>query len=203
MPDAWDSFDGSSMIFVNGQCYGQASQFSLVRAYPHASSCRNTETGRLTHAGQDEVEVMTARVNLEEVRTFRAAVQSRSRQAAKSAEVPRVRLDHFDLTVRDPAYELLPSLPIQPHIPTPEEVRLPPSLPAKLGSAEVACRRSRSGHLHGCGTTCAARGSAASSSPSAAAQTYAILSFSCTSGADPELCLSAGCSRRRWRRWWE
>jgi NAD+ synthase (glutamine-hydrolysing) len=69
-------FDGCASIIVNGEVVAQGSQFSLL-----------------------DVELVTAVVDLEDVRSFRAAVPSRSRQAATVADVHRVRVD-FDLVSR-------------------------------------------------------------------------------------------------------
>lgn len=60
-------FDGGAMIVINGDVVAQGSQFS-----------------------PRDVEVITARVDLEQVRSYRASVPSRMRQAAAAPTVPRV-----------------------------------------------------------------------------------------------------------------
>lgn len=88
-------FDGCALIAVNGQIVAQGSQFSLK-----------------------DVEVITATVNLEEVRSARAAFTSRMVQASMAEPVPRVTVE-FDLTVD--SYAIAPSKPIPVHYHTPEE----------------------------------------------------------------------------------
>jgi NH3-dependent NAD+ synthetase len=68
-------FDGCAMALVNGQCVGQGSQFSLK-----------------------DVEVVTAVVDLDEVRSYRSAQASRNVQgAAVTAPSPRVSVPDFAL----------------------------------------------------------------------------------------------------------
>ena len=88
-------FDGCALIAVNGEIVAQGSQFSL-----------------------DEVEVVTATVNLEDVRSKRGAVISRMVQASQSDPVPRISAD-FELTAEDFADS--PSAPIDVTYHTPEE----------------------------------------------------------------------------------
>ena len=88
-------FDGCALIAVNGEVVAQGSQFSL-----------------------QDVEVVTATVNLEDVRSYRGAMVSRSVQASQSQPIPRVDVD-FDLTVE--AYNLAPSVPLEVHYHAPEE----------------------------------------------------------------------------------
>ena len=88
-------FDGCAIIAVNGEIVAQGSQFSL-----------------------NEVEVVTATVNLEDVRSKRGAVISRMVQASQSDSVPRISAD-FELTVEDFADS--PSSPIDVAYHTPEE----------------------------------------------------------------------------------
>lgn len=64
--EARQMFDGSSMIILNGKVLAQSSQFSLKR-----------------------VEVITATVDLEEVRSYRSSI-SRNLQAAAQPEYPRI-----------------------------------------------------------------------------------------------------------------
>eukprot|EP00750_Incisomonas_marina_P014578 INCI17689.3.p1 GENE.INCI17689.3~~INCI17689.3.p1 ORF type:complete len:681 (-),score=110.69 INCI17689.3:393-2435(-) len=67
-------YDGCSMIFVNGVAYAQASQFSMK-----------------------EVEVVTATIDLDQIRSHRAAVSSRSLQAARDRKelIPIVDVPDF------------------------------------------------------------------------------------------------------------
>lgn len=88
-------FDGCAMIAVNGEIVAQGSQFSL-----------------------NEVEVVTATVNLEDVRSKRGAVISRMVQASQSDSVPRISAD-FELTVE--GFADSPSSPIDVAYHTPEE----------------------------------------------------------------------------------
>ena len=78
-------FDGCALIAVNGEIVAQGSQFSL-----------------------DDVEVVTATVNLEDVRSKRGAIISRMVQASQSDPVPRISAD-FDLTAEDSSHP--PSCP--------------------------------------------------------------------------------------------
>ncbi len=68
-------FDGCALIVVNGKVVAQGSQFS-----------------------PRDVEVITATVDLEEVRSYRGAIASRMLQGSQAAPVPRIAVD-FDLTV--------------------------------------------------------------------------------------------------------
>ena len=88
-------FDGCALIAVNGEIVAQGSQFSL-----------------------NEVEVVTATVNLEDVRSKRGAVISRMVQASQSDPVPRISTD-FELTATDFADS--PSSPVDVTYHTPEE----------------------------------------------------------------------------------
>jgi NAD+ synthase (glutamine-hydrolysing) len=94
-------FDGSSMVNVNGQIVAQASQFSLR-----------------------DVEVVTACVDLDDIRSYRAGITSMQEQAALlMAETPSpfavIDVSHFSLCrEREPA---TPSQPIQVRLHTPEE----------------------------------------------------------------------------------
>ena len=88
-------FDGCALIAVNGEIVAQGSQFSL-----------------------NEVEVVTATMNLEDVRSKRGAVISRMVQASQSDPVPRISAD-FELTAEDFADS--PSSPIDVTYHTPEE----------------------------------------------------------------------------------
>ncbi|OAA79392.1 glutamine-dependent NAD(+) synthetase synthase [Akanthomyces lecanii RCEF 1005] len=96
-------YDGCAMIFVNGELVGQSSQFSL-----------------------NEVEVIVATVDLEEVRAARFA-PSRGQQAVQSHEYQRIEVD-FSLTEGDG--NLLdtptPARPPRYHLPE-EEIALGPA----------------------------------------------------------------------------
>ncbi|XP_031799256.1 glutamine-dependent NAD(+) synthetase isoform X4 [Sarcophilus harrisii] len=70
-------YDGCSMISVNGSTVAQGAQFSL-----------------------DDVEVLTATVDLEDVRTFRAEISSRNLMASKVVPYTRVKVD-FALSCHD------------------------------------------------------------------------------------------------------
>ncbi|MCI0396675.1 MAG: NAD(+) synthase [Chloroflexi bacterium] len=87
-------FDGCALIAVNGQVVAQGSQFSLL-----------------------DVEVVTATVDLEDVRSYRGAIGSRQVQASASPSVPRIVAD-FDLTH---APDRAPAHPIEVRYHTPEE----------------------------------------------------------------------------------
>lgn len=87
-------FDGSAMIAVNGDIVALASQF-----------------------GPADVEVVTATVDLEVVRSFRGASSSRMAQAGRSEPVPRIRVA-AELTRND---DRAPNSAIEPRIASPEE----------------------------------------------------------------------------------
>jgi NAD+ synthase (glutamine-hydrolysing) len=87
-------FDGCALIAVNGQVVAQGSQFSPL-----------------------DVEVVTATIDLEDVRSFRGAIGSRQVQASTSPAVPRIVAD-FELT-HPPT--VAPSRPLEVHYHTPEE----------------------------------------------------------------------------------
>mmetsp|Transcript_42560 Transcript_42560/g.92706 ORF Transcript_42560/g.92706 Transcript_42560/m.92706 type:complete len:743 (+) Transcript_42560:62-2290(+) len=97
-------FDGCCMIWMNGKMVAQGSQFGPL----------------------DDVEVVTATVNLMDVRSFRANFCARAYQASFTPQVPRVEVA-FSLT--DPhSIALLPSPFIQPRIHDPmEEIAYGPS----------------------------------------------------------------------------
>jgi NAD+ synthase (glutamine-hydrolysing) len=87
-------FDGCALIAVNGQVVAQGSQFSPL-----------------------DVEVVTATIDLEDVRSYRGAIGSRQVQASAAPAVPRIVVD-FDLTH---APEIAPAQPIEVCYHTPEE----------------------------------------------------------------------------------
>jgi len=78
-------FDGCALIAINGQVVAQGSQFSL-----------------------NDIEVITATVDLQEVCSFRRSISSRSLQATQTDAVQRISID-FDLTTSRP---LPPTKPI-------------------------------------------------------------------------------------------
>lgn len=98
-------YDGCAMIIVNGDVVAQGSQFSL-----------------------EEVEVLTATIDLETVRAHRAW-SSRSIQAAGATAYPRIRTD-FELGSHAPAdfveLEPTPVRPVRYHAPD-EEIALGPA----------------------------------------------------------------------------
>lgn len=93
-------FDGCALIVCNGQVLAQASQFSLA-----------------------EVEVITATVNLEDVRSYRASVSSRMEQASGAQRLPAVDTpSSFCLSTEDASYITHPPTQPQPlRIHCPEE----------------------------------------------------------------------------------
>ena len=95
-------FDGCALIAVNGQVVAQGSQFSPV-----------------------DVEVVTATVDLEEVRTFRAAFIARMVQGSEAKSVPRVYAD-FELTDPEGMRALSPPQEVRFHTPE-EEIALGPA----------------------------------------------------------------------------
>ena len=86
-------FDGCALIAQNGEILAQGSQFSLK-----------------------DVEVVTATVNLHDVRSYRGAKASRAVQASKTERLPQIDID-FDMGTE----EWKNGLPIEPHHHTPEE----------------------------------------------------------------------------------
>ncbi|KAJ5048690.1 glutamine-dependent NAD(+) synthetase [Penicillium rubens] len=91
-------YDGCAMIVINGEIVAQGSQFSL-----------------------NDVEVVTATVDIEEVRTYRCNA-SRGLQASKQSPYVRLDLD-IRLSRRDEDAEpsLATSMPIKPRYHAPEE----------------------------------------------------------------------------------
>lgn len=94
-------YDGCSMIMVNGKIVAQASQFSL-----------------------NDVEVLTATVDLEEVRAFRFA-PSRNFQAVQAPIYERIEVD-FKLSCDDLDFTgaPTPAKPARYHLPEEEIVRI-------------------------------------------------------------------------------
>jgi len=92
-------FDGCAMIIVNGDVVAQGSQFSL-----------------------NDVEVVTATVDLEEVRAYRAAISRGLQAAASTAKYQRIQTP-FELSLEedDADISMRPTLPIQPRLHSVEE----------------------------------------------------------------------------------
>ena len=90
-------FDGSSLIYTNGMLVAQASQFSLK-----------------------DVEVVTAVVDLKDVRSYRNGAASFQEQSSSSSgALPLIHIETFSLAAEDPYQRL--SAPLPPRIHTPEE----------------------------------------------------------------------------------
>ncbi len=88
-------FDGCALIVQNGEILAQGSQFSL-----------------------NDVELITATVNLEDVRSYRAAKASLSVQASQTDVLPQINVHDFEFT----SGTLAPTPPIQkPMVHSPEE----------------------------------------------------------------------------------
>lgn len=94
-------YDGCALIVCNGKVLAQASQFSVA-----------------------EVEVITATVNLEDVRSYRASVSSRMEQASGAQRLPVIDAPSFSLSTAGANY--LTNPPTQPR-------------PLKLHSPEEEC----------------------------------------------------------------
>ncbi|KAK4246282.1 hypothetical protein C7999DRAFT_15575 [Corynascus novoguineensis] len=92
-------FDGCAMIIVNGDVVAQGSQFSL-----------------------NDVEVVTATVDLEEVRSYRAAISRGMQAASSTAKYQRIQTP-FELSSEDDDADVskAPTLPIQPRYHSVEE----------------------------------------------------------------------------------
>ena len=90
-------FDGCALIAQNGEILAQGSQFSLK-----------------------DVEVVTATVNLHDVRTYRGAKASRAVQASKTEQLPQIDVD-FELNPSHSENVLRVNTKIDPHYHTPEE----------------------------------------------------------------------------------
>ncbi|GAB1301944.1 Glutamine-dependent NAD(+) synthetase [Apodemus speciosus] len=74
-------YDGCAMIAMNGSIFAQGTQFSL-----------------------DDVEVLTATLDLEDVRSYRAEISSRNLEATRVSPYPRVTVD-FALSVSEDLLE--------------------------------------------------------------------------------------------------
>jgi NAD+ synthase (glutamine-hydrolysing) len=92
-------YDGCALIAVNGQIVAQGSQFSL-----------------------QDVEVVTATVDLEDVRSYRTASRSRSMQAAQSESYKRIEVETALSTGKsEDLLTLHPTPPTETRIHKPEE----------------------------------------------------------------------------------
>ncbi|XP_057583901.1 glutamine-dependent NAD(+) synthetase isoform X4 [Hippopotamus amphibius kiboko] len=92
-------YDGCALIAMNGSIFAQGSQFSL-----------------------DDVEVLTATLDLEDIRSYRAEISSRNLAASRVSPYPRVKVD-FSLSCREDLLEPL-SEPIEWKYHSPaEEIR--------------------------------------------------------------------------------
>lgn len=92
-------YDGSAMIVVNGKIVAQGSQFSL-----------------------QDVEVVTATVDLEEVRAHRSMISRNLQAATSTAKYHRIQTS-FELSSAEDDLNLErgPSIPIEPRYYSPEE----------------------------------------------------------------------------------
>lgn len=92
-------YDGCAMIIVNGDIVAQGSQFSL-----------------------NDVEVVTATVDLEEVRAYRSSISRGLQAAVSDAKYERIQTP-FELSPRDEDCDTSkrPSVPIKPRFHTVEE----------------------------------------------------------------------------------
>jgi NAD+ synthase (glutamine-hydrolysing) len=94
-------YDGSAMIIVNGAVLGQSSQFSL-----------------------NDVEVVVATVDLDEVVAYRAGIVSRGMQASKSPIIPIISCR--DIECSSKCEQLSAPIAIKYHSPE-EEIRFGPA----------------------------------------------------------------------------
>ncbi|KAI8072698.1 hypothetical protein BC940DRAFT_339223 [Gongronella butleri] len=91
-------YDGCAMIVLNGDVIAQGSQFSLR-----------------------DVEVVTATVDLEDIRSYRARMASRGMQASLSEAYERVDIGQSLSRDQDERIHVRPTLAREPHYHTPEE----------------------------------------------------------------------------------
>ncbi|KAJ1409863.1 NAD synthetase 1, isoform CRA_d [Ochromonadaceae sp. CCMP2298] len=93
-------FDGSSLICVNGRVVAQASQFGL-----------------------EDVEVISAVVDLDAIRSYRGNTASFQEQSAQEAHLrmPEVDIRHFSLRCRGPGGPPPESVPVVTRLHSPEE----------------------------------------------------------------------------------
>lgn len=91
-------FDGCSLISLNGDLLAQASQFSLL-----------------------DVEVVTADIDLESIRTYRGNVASLQEQASRTVEYPRIDVKDLSLLVENAiSAKQTPKVPMRIHSPEEE-----------------------------------------------------------------------------------
>uniref|UniRef100_A0A8C6FW40 Glutamine-dependent NAD(+) synthetase n=1 Tax=Moschus moschiferus TaxID=68415 RepID=A0A8C6FW40_MOSMO len=96
-------YDGCALIAMNGSIFAQGSQFSL-----------------------DDVEVLTATLDLEDIRSYRAEISSRNLEASRVSPYPRVKVD-FALSCHEDLLESV-SEPIEWKYHSPaEEISLGPA----------------------------------------------------------------------------
>ncbi|XP_042094104.1 glutamine-dependent NAD(+) synthetase isoform X8 [Ovis aries] len=96
-------YDGCALIAMNGSIFAQGSQFSL-----------------------DDVEVLTATLDLEDIRSYRAEISSRNLAASRVSPYPRVKVD-FSLSCHEDLLEPV-SEPIEWKYHSPaEEISLGPA----------------------------------------------------------------------------
>ncbi|GAB9464655.1 Nad+ synthetase [Globisporangium polare] len=96
-------YDGCAVIVVNGQVVAQGSQFSVT-----------------------DVEVVTATVDLDDVRSYRGSVSSRSEQASSlDTVIPKINVD-FSLCHENMFLPTSPPIEVHYHIPE-EEIALGPA----------------------------------------------------------------------------
>jgi NAD+ synthase (glutamine-hydrolysing) len=90
-------YDGCALIAVNGAVISQSSQFSL-----------------------QDIEVITSVIDLDDIRSFRSSIPSRSMQGASEPSYIRIQAD---ITLSEPWTELnrIPTKPITVTYHTPEE----------------------------------------------------------------------------------
>ena len=109
-------FDGCALIAQNGEILAQGSQFSLK-----------------------DVEVVTATVNLDDVRAYRGTKASRAVQASKMEPLPQIDID-FDFEPAHGNSVLNVSTKIEPSMHEPEEeIALGPGVLALGLSTQVWC----------------------------------------------------------------
>ncbi|KAK9767400.1 glutamine-dependent NAD(+) synthetase [Basidiobolus ranarum] len=92
-------YDGCSLVAVNGQVLSQGTQFSL-----------------------NDIEVVTATIDIEEVRSFRGSNISRGVQAANSSPYPRIEVDFaLSTSYLQRQLSVRPTRPVKVRYHTPEE----------------------------------------------------------------------------------
>ena len=89
-------YDGCAMIAMNGKLLAQASQFCVSDVEVRARCCR-VPPHRLTTDVEGRAQVISATIDLDQIRSVRAASSSRSIQASSVGSIPRVAVP-FSLT---------------------------------------------------------------------------------------------------------